>query len=387
MESQFQLSVATLEEALDALLDRVDTTLAETGTRFPLVADPDTGKWETTTDGNWCGGHWIGLLWLAAAHRDDTTFERAAREHTHVLRESMPRATMFFGMNAHYAGFRGYDYTHDRSLFGLGLEGADAMVSLFDQSARQVPSGTLDIEGGDSFVGSDDPDTRFTTTAVDNVYTALPVLWRAYDETGDRTFLATAVSHADRHLDWFIDDDGRTCHHARFDGETGELTDQWNDLAYSDETCWARGQGWNLAGLARAFDETGAGRYLDGLERTLDYYLARVPDDLVPYWDFEAPEVPNAPRDTSAAALAAYGLSRIERDGRRAADLRETGERILASLLDDYVVTDPDDDRRGAVCHGCYDKPGEYATDNELIWTDYYVAFAVDALLDRRTTR
>lgn len=106
----------------------------------------------------------------------------------------------------------------------------------------------------------------------------------------------------------------------------------------------------------------------------MDYYRRHVPDDLVPHWDFEVSDPENQPRDTSAAALVAYGLLSLPADDPETADLRAFGEDIFRSLLRDYLVTDPDDDRYGMVLHGCYDKPGEYATDNDLIWTDYYVA-------------
>lgn len=376
----------TAAAGLDAVLDRVDASLRETGDAFPLVADGETGEWETTPDGNWCGGHWIGLLWLARDHAGTEAgrerFETAARSHTAAMREALPPTTMFFGMNHHYAGFRAYDRTGDRSLFGIGLAGADAMVDLFDERARQVPAGTFETAGGSSFEGSDDASYRFRTGAVDNVYTALPVLWRAYEETNDPRFRDTAVSHADRHLDWYLREDGSTVHHATFDPETGDLDGRDNELGAAPDTCWARGLGWHVAGLARAYDATGARRYLDALDRSVAYYLDEAPDDLVPYWDFEAPGIPEEPRDTSAAALVAYGLTRIERDGDDRVDrLRSVGRRILASLLEEYTVTGSDD-RRGAVLHGCYDRPGEYATDAELIWTEYYLAAALDRLLD-----
>lgn len=396
MEGDRRLSTEEVSAAFEAVMDRVDATLTATGERFPLYADPDTGRWETTPNGNWCGGHWVGLLWLAFDHADapaeQERYDRAARSHTATVREAIPETTMFCGMARYYTGFRGYDATGDRELFGLGLAGADAMATLFHETARQVPSGTFDIEGGSSFSGSADPDHRFTTAAVDNVYTALPVCWRAARETGDRRFRDLAISHADRHLDWFLRADGSTLHHVRFDGETGRPTTEDNELAAGPETCWARGLGWNIAGLSRAFRETGAGRYLNALERSVAYYRDHVPEDLVPFWDLEAPGIPAEPRDTSGAALVAYGLTRLPAASTRSPriagfvdrieSLREIGHAVLGSLVRNYLVTDHGD-RRGMILHGCYDGPGEYATDNELIWTDYYVAYALAAAIDR----
>lgn len=384
---------------MDALTARTEETLAETGDEFPYVVDADTGRWMTTSDGNWCGGHWVDLLWLARDHaaRDGTDlnvdpprFADAARTHAETLRAEMPRDNMFCGMNFHYAGFRGYDTTGDRSFFALGLEGADAMVAAFHERARMVPIGEYQIEGPEEQFDLEtehaDRPPGSRVGATDAVYTALPVLWRAYRETSIPEFRDVAVAHADRHLDWCLRPDGSTWHECAFDPETGALERQFNDLAHGADTCWSRGQGWSIAGVARAYSETGAERYLAALERMVDYYTDHTPSDMVPYWDFEDPEIPDAPRDSSAAALVAYGLTRLRDEGddpERVAALRDVGHATLDSLLRNYLVTDPDDDRYGAVLHGCFDRPGDYAVDTELLWTNYYLARTVhDALRD-----
>lgn len=92
----------TYEVALDALLDRVDVTLAETGERFPYVADPHTGEWSTTDDGNWCAGHWIGLLWLAAEQTADmaeqSRYESAAYEYVDRMLDADELLESMFGV-------------------------------------------------------------------------------------------------------------------------------------------------------------------------------------------------------------------------------------------------------------------------------------------------
>lgn len=368
--------------AMDALMERVEVTLAATGDAFPYFADLETGAWKTTDDGNWCGGHWIGLLWLAAEHAEDSQaanrYAAAARTHTESMREYMPRASMFCGMNFHLAGFGGYDVTGDRGLFGLGLDGADAMIDAYDESARQVPLGELNIRGPEQFRGPESnhgpPGDRIG--AVDAIHTSVPVLWRAYDETGDTRFRDLAVSHADRHLDWYARDDGSSWHHAVFDRETGDLERQYNELAIGDDTCWARGQGWHVAGLARAYAETSSDRYLETVRDSVAYHREHSPPDGVPHWDYAAPE--NEPRDTSAAALVAYGLSSLP-DSSKTSDLRQYGRELLETLSNEYIVTD-DSPNRGAVLHGCFNRPGRYADDNELLWTDYYVAATIAGL-------
>jgi unsaturated chondroitin disaccharide hydrolase len=374
-----------LEGAYDALLARVETVEADLDD-FPLLVDAETGEWETTDDGNWCAGHWVGLLWLAAEAADSADerlrYERAARSYLErMLDADALLDSMFAGMNYIYACFRGYDVTGDRDLIGHGFTGADATVDLFHERARMVPIGVYRVAGPkeqfDLSEAVGDRPTGDQISATDIVCSAIPVLWRAYEETGDTTFRDRALAHSDRHLDWCIREDGSTWHECEFDPETGDLVAQYNDLSYDEDTCWARGQGWNVAGLSRTYNETGGERYLAALEETVGYYLEHTPDDLVPYWDFQDPNIPDAPRDTSSAALTAYGLSRLDGDDERVAALRETGERVLASLVENYLVCDADAENYGAVTHGTYNKPGGYGVDTELVWTNYYVAYAV----------
>lgn len=378
------LNTDAASEGLDAILDRVETTLETGDDRFPFVADPETGTWETTDDGNWCAGHWIGLLWLAHEHRNEKRFARAAARYIDRMESGDVLDSMFGGMCYLYAGFRGYDATGDRELFGLGLTGADAMVDLFNPFARQIPNGVYNIKGPEKqFEFSEAVHDRPRGDAIgvlDTIYTCLPVLWRAYRETNDPRFRDVALTHADRHLDWYIKPDYRLWNLAEFDPNSGELRDRYNHLARSDESCWARGMGWNIAGLAYAYDETGAERFRRALEGSIGYYRENAPPDLVPYWDFEDPAIPDAPRDTSSAGIAAYGLVNIDRTSKAADSFRRFGTEILDSLLEKYLVYE-DSDRRGMVLHGCYNKPGDYATDNEHIWTDYYVAYALHEVL------
>jgi len=370
-----------VRQSLDAILDRVETTLDDVDDDFPLFYEDG---WETTPDGNWCGGHWIGLLRLAQHYRGGDRYGIAADRLTDRMgHESGLLDSMFAGMNYLYAGFRGYDLTGDRALFGLGLTGADAMADRFHERAQQITVGEYEVAGPSSefhFSGEAGRPTGAQAGSSDSHYTALPVLWRAYESTGDERFRDVALSHANRHIRWHVRDDGRTWNRTLFDPETGEAVEHYNALAYSDDTCWARGQGWVTAGLSYTYNATRAPRFLDALEKVVGYYSTNAPDDLVPYWDFEDPAIPDAPRDTSAAAIAAYGLLRLDAVDERTEALRATGAAILDSLLSDYLVTQGD--RRGAIEHGCYVKPSEYAVDNELIWTQYYVAWTLHRLLE-----
>jgi sugar phosphate isomerase/epimerase len=131
--------------AFSHAVDGIEATLAATGDGFPYVGDAETGEWTTTADGNWCGGHWVGLLWLAHEHTGDDRFADAARTHAETVLASVEPRSMFYGMNAHYAGFRAYDLTGDDRFRTAGVREADATAEFFHRGARQVPLGTQPI--------------------------------------------------------------------------------------------------------------------------------------------------------------------------------------------------------------------------------------------------
>ena len=215
---------ADLAHSLDAMVDRVDATLSTLDGGFPLVADPETGAWTTTEDGNWCGGHWIGLLWLAAERTGADRFAEAARAYTDRMAAADDLlASMFAGMNYNYAGFRAFDLTGEDRFRTLGLRGADAMVSLYHERARQIPVGEYTIAGpAEQFefagtVGDRSPGSQIG--AVDMVYTSVPILWRAHRETDEDRYREIATAHVDRHHDWYVREDGSTVQEAEFDPE------------------------------------------------------------------------------------------------------------------------------------------------------------------------
>jgi len=369
------------KDGLAAVLERARRTASTVEDGFPFVADPETGVWTTlTTRGHWAVGHWIGLLWTGAAHADDRAarqqFASAARSATAATEWDRYVGTLFGGMNFLFGGFRAHDVTGERTDLDRGLRGADAMARLFDSRARVVPVGSFETRGTKDELDdeADEPGAGEDVTAVDAVHTAIPILLRASEVTERGAYRAIARDHVERHVEWFLREDGSVWHKAAYDRTSGRVTRRYNQLAFSDETCWARGLGWSVAGLATAYRYTGERRYLDALAANVDYYRDRTPDDHVPYWDFEDPAIPDAPRDTSAAALVAYGLLGVPTDSDRAPDLRTYGEHVLGSLVATYLVDDDADHRYGMITHGCYNNVTGYATDNELIWTAYYVA-------------
>jgi unsaturated chondroitin disaccharide hydrolase len=355
-------------DALATILDRVAAVSAEVGPRFPLHVEPD-GNWNTTADGNWCAGYWIGLQFLAAKHTGAERLGSSARAGIERML-GQPTRNIFAGVNHHVAGFWAADVTGDESLHAIGLRGAEAMRDLYDGDRRQIPIGLVRLAPFDETNPEGAPlHDLLDVAAVDVVHTSLPVLWRATAETGDATFADAALAHALRHLELHCRDDGSTIQMTRLD-ERGEPVERLNPLADNLDSCWSRGTAWHIAGLADAYVATERREFIEAIERSVAYWNRSARGD-VPSWDLD---LPDGDRDSSAAAIAAYGLLRLgaaRLGDARIAVLAAEGERLLGVLVDRYLVD-------GALAHGCYQHPQGIAVDTETIWGDFYAAAALE---------
>ena len=141
---------------------------------------------------------------------------------------------------------------------------------------------------------------------------------------------------------------------------------------------WARGQAWAIYGYTVVFRETGDPKYLEFAEKLVDVYLKNLPEDYVPYWDFNAPDIPNAPRDASAACVVASAL--LEMSGfygnGQGEKYEEAAEKMLCSLSSDKYQSR--DTNVAFLLHSTGHWPAKSEIDASIIYADYYY---IEALL------
>src|SRR5690606_16809260 len=144
---------------------------------------------------------------------------------------------------------------------------------------------------------------------IDNMMN-LELLFYATKVTGDSSFYHIAVSHADTTMKHHFRSDYSTYHVVDYDLETGRVRAKLTHQGVADESAWARGQGWALYGYVLMYRETKDKKYLEPATNVADFILnhPNLPDDKVPYWDFDDPAIPNTYRDASAASLIASAL-------------------------------------------------------------------------------
>lgn len=189
----------------------------------------------------------------------------------------------------------------------------------------------------------------------------LPLLFWAGQESGDVFFTSVATAHANTTLKYFVREDGSVRHAYRFNEETGEPQEEFNDCGYSVGSHWARGTAWAVYGFAVAWRYTKNISYRDAALKIADAYLKACGESVIPVWDFRLPEAQPAryggkeqawtkwditkPEnckyniDSSAAAIIACGfLDILEQEEHP--HLRTYAEKTLTELTQNYLNLD-----------------------------------------------
>lgn len=369
--------MANRDTALDLLCGRILETRAAVGADWPYHADPETGIWATTDDGDWCGGHWVECLRILGVLLGRNDLIADARGRCEGLRPKLERDDQFRGHRFYYSAARMYRQTGDRALRTLALAAAYAVRSMAMPVNGAMPIGTQ-VQVKSTTLASR------AIVAVDNVHPNLRLDWWAWHETGDDTFLDGAMAHLDVTLRDFIRDDGSTVEFIEYDPASGRALREFTLLGAHDESCWSRGHAWAIAGFLRGWEETGERRYLDAAEKLSDYWFSRTGPGGVPPWDFDDAGA-DAPLDTSAAAIVVEQLARMQvggvRDKGAAAPFLARLEPMVEALCSHMTPMTPADSRpAGMLVNGCFNQPRQFANRSELIWGSAYLLMALSYL-------
>ena len=356
-----------LDAALDFCIAKTRRNLA-TLSGFPERTE--AGQWvQIAPDkhGWWVGGHWIGLLWLAYATTGDSSLKAAAREWANRLLPRQP------DQDDHDLGFLfelgfilGYQMTGDESLKLPALQAAETLSRRFNPRGQFIQAwGLLDA-----------PAELRGRTIMDTMMN-LDLLFWASKETGDPRYAEIAAAHARTTLTHHVRQDGSTSHVCDFDPETGAFLKQDTHQGLSATSCWSRGQAWGVYGFADCYRATGDPAFLGTSRRLVEHLWPRLPADLIPFWDFDSPLIPNDVRDSSAASVLASGLlnlASVEVDPKLASVWQDRAISILESLWQNY--TSRDSGEASLLLHGTRSKPHNLM-DHGLIYGDYYFVEAL----------
>lgn len=352
---------SSLDQAVEqyAALDR-----ALPDTLSPRTLHPDGTLWSSTSRW-WTSGFFAGSLWYLYQYTNDPKLKERALARTWALeREKLNASDHDIGFKIFTSFGNAWRLTGDSALVPVLLTAARTLASRFDPRVGAIRSW-----------GARSDTTGPYTVIIDNMMNLQLLFWAAR-QSGDSTLFDIAVSHADKTLANHFQPDGSSYHVVEYDPHTGGVLNKRTQQGYADSSAWARGQAWGLYGFTVAYRETGYARYLRQAERIAHFILTNphLPADGVPYWDFDAPDIPDAHRDASAASITASALLELGdfvEDSLRTA-YRGEAETILRTLSRPPYRTEADEKAGFLLGHGVGNLPGKSEVDVPLSYADYY---------------
>jgi rhamnogalacturonyl hydrolase YesR len=321
----------------------------------------DDGSLSVVTTGDWTSGFYPGVLWYMYEMTGDELWKDKAIEYTGKLEKEQ-----FNGSN-HDVGFRMFcSYGN-----GLRLTGDESYIPILVQSAKTLIARYYESIG---CIRSWDHnrDKWQCPVIIDNMMN-LELLFWASEQTGDPIYHDIAVQHAVTTLENHFRSDNSSVHVVDYDTITGEVRKKNTHQGYADESSWARGQAWGLYGYTMTYRCTKDPRFLRQAENIAGFLLTHpnMPEDMAPYWDFNAPGIPDEPRDVSAAAIIAsalYELSTLSEKG----DLYRAGaDEIMKSLVSEYM-SPPGENYGFILDHSVGNLPNDDEVDVPLNYAEYY---------------
>lgn len=322
---------------------------------------------------NWCCGFPAGSYWYMYELTKEERWEKLAVENTIKL-----------------DGFQYYTDTHDLGFMvfcsygnAYRLTGEEKYKKVILQASESL------ISRFDSVVGcirSWDFGSWQFPVIIDNMMNLQMLFW-ASKVTGDDRFRKVAVSHANTTLKNHFRNDMSSYHVVSYDTISGQAEIRQTHQGYGDESAWARGQAWALYGYTVCFRETGDPDYLNAAEQIAAFIVPDLPDDLIPYWDFDDPAIPDAKRDVSAGAVMAsafYELGKYAKDGKRYFDI---ADKIMNSLSSEKYLAAIGTNGGFLLKHSVGNMPANSEVDTPLNYADYYYLEALTRWMDLRHWR
>lgn len=342
-------------------------------TLFPRSSNPD-GTLIAVPAKNWVSGFFPGSLWYLYEFTEDEKWKSAAVKWTEALNEVQ------FHTGTHDVGFViNCSYGN-----GLRLSGEESYKPVMIQTAKSLSTRYNENVG---CTKSWDWSNKWKFPVIVDNMMNLELLFEATKLSGDESFKNIAIDHANTTLEHHFRPDYSSWHVVDYDPETGEVLEKVTHQGTSDESAWARGQAWGLYGYVFCFREIKDQKYLDLAENIAQFIInhPNTPDDLVPYWDYDAPGIPEEPRDASAAAIIASALLELSTYSREnAQEYFSYAERILENLTSDEYLAAPGTNNNFILKHCTGHKPQNSEVDAPLAYGDYYF---LEALLRYKKLR
>lgn len=365
------------QESMDALTARVFTVAEQQyltmDTRLEVTTLPQSIASDSTFKSStiywWCSGFYPGSLWYIYEYTQNEAVKTLAEKNTLKL------DPIQYVTNDHDVGFQlncsygnGFRLTGNEDYKKVLYQGAQSLATRFSSVTGVIRSWDFLRRGWKYPV------------IIDNMMN-LELLFWATQATGDSTFYDIAVKHADTTLKNHFRADNSLYHGLNYNPETGEIKHYQGGQGFSEKSAWARGQAWGLYGYTLMYRFTKERKYLEQAIKIAEFTLnhPNMPKDLIPYWDYNAPDIPDALRDASAAAINCSGLLELSQyvSEEQAKKYYKAAEKMLQTLSSPAYTAEEGTNGGFILKHSVGNIPSGTEVDMPLTYADYYYVEAL----------
>lgn len=357
--SSCKSDTAWVDESIDTAAYQLNQLATEIADSAKLPRSIKNGQVRLEDLYDWTSGFFPGSLWYTYELTKDEKFKDQAIKYTNLLYNLKDfTGTHDLGFMVYCSYGNGFRLTGDTSYIHVMVKTADNLISRFDSTTQTIRSW-------------DFGDWQYPVI-IDNMMNLELLFWTS-DYTKNPIYREIALRHADTTMKNHYRADYSSYHVIDYDTITGEVRSKGTFQGYADESAWARGQAWGLYGYVVCYRYTKDQKYLDFAENIADYIMKNVKtEDKIPYWDYNAPDIPNAPRDASAAAITASALLELKdmvKDGSKYYAYAET---ILKNLSGEQYLAKKGENKGFILMHSVGHLPANSEIDTPLNYADYY---------------
>jgi hypothetical protein len=360
------------------IADRLDRSVAQ----YRLMAEslksqPDKlpgtfekdGKFVTSNSAWWCSGFMPGTLWYLYEYTKDAQLLEEAKNYTmRIEKEQFNRGTHDLGFMFYCSFGNGYRLTGDTAYRLIMLNGVESLISRYNPLIGCIQSWNANSKWQYPVI-------------IDNMMNLEFLMWAA-KESGDAKFKDVCVTHSNTTVKNHFHPDYSSFHVVSYDTITGLPEKKNTHQGYSDESAWGRGQAWGLYGYTVMYSETKIPASLEQAKHIANFLVnnPNLPDDKIPYWDFNDPDIPNTFRDASAGAIIASALVELSGyvDSELSKEYLKVAERQVRTLSSPEYFAELGTNGNFILKHSVGHLKGKSEVDVPLTYADYYY---IEALL------
>lgn len=335
--------------------------------RYPKTYFADKQKFETSKSDWWCSGFYPGTLIYLDESTKNPIFEKEIdRVFQDLKKEQFNKTTHDLGFMM-FCSFGNANRLNPTPEYAeILMNSAKSLASRFDEKVGCIKSWDA---SDDSYL-----------VIIDNMMN-LELLFWASEYSGDKSYYDIAVIHANTTIKNHFRPDFSSYHVINYNSKTGEIKQKKTAQGYADESAWARGQAWGLYGYTVMYRATKDKKYLDQAVAIAEFILnhPNLPKDKVPYWDFNAPNIPDALRDSSAGAIIASALLELENyvDKTPSKKYHNAAKTIIQTLSSKEYLAEEGTNGGFLLKHGVGHLPKNSEIDVPLTYGDYYFVEAM----------